>query len=309
VCSQLFDHTSTIRFLEARFGVHEPNISPWHRAVSGDLTSCFDFDKPNTASLPELPDMSYATGETLVITGLPAVTRPNTPRMPEQDPGTRYSRALPYRLALQTRTDLAAHALELTFENTGSVGAVFHLYDYLHLERIPHRYTVEAGKTLLERWPTTAEAGRYDLQVIGPNGFMRRISGEVPAGYADYALPEVRWLEVPASSRVELVAWNVGGTACELKASPNSYRSDKPFTLKLEAAGAAHVVRWSVLASGLWYDFTVSCPALPGWSRGFAGRLETGTHGVSDPALGAPTALMPAGPAGPSPRFRAARST
>ena len=37
--SQVFDHTSVIRFLERRFGVFEPNISPWRRAVCGDLTS------------------------------------------------------------------------------------------------------------------------------------------------------------------------------------------------------------------------------------------------------------------------------
>ena len=39
VNSQLHDHTSVIRFLEVRFGVMEPHISPWRRAVTGDLTS------------------------------------------------------------------------------------------------------------------------------------------------------------------------------------------------------------------------------------------------------------------------------
>ncbi|MFZ4686922.1 MAG: phosphocholine-specific phospholipase C, partial [Hyphomonadaceae bacterium] len=43
VNSEVFDHTSVIRFLEKRFGVMEPNISAWRRAVCGDLTSCFDF--------------------------------------------------------------------------------------------------------------------------------------------------------------------------------------------------------------------------------------------------------------------------
>ncbi|NDZ69628.1 phospholipase C, phosphocholine-specific, partial [Streptomyces sp. SID10362] len=31
VCSQTFDHTSVLRFMEQRFGVREPNISPWRR--------------------------------------------------------------------------------------------------------------------------------------------------------------------------------------------------------------------------------------------------------------------------------------
>src|SRR6266702_3465492 len=48
VNSQVFDHTSVIRFLETRFGVMEPNISAWRRAVTGDLTSAFDFNTRNS---------------------------------------------------------------------------------------------------------------------------------------------------------------------------------------------------------------------------------------------------------------------
>ncbi len=50
VNSQVFDHTSVLRFLERVTGVREPNISDWRRAVCGDLTSCFDFTNPTTAS-------------------------------------------------------------------------------------------------------------------------------------------------------------------------------------------------------------------------------------------------------------------
>ncbi len=57
VCSQVFDHTSVIRFIAARFGIDEPNITPWRRAVCGDLTSAFDFRTPD-ATLPPLPDTS-----------------------------------------------------------------------------------------------------------------------------------------------------------------------------------------------------------------------------------------------------------
>ena len=39
VCSDTFDHTSQMRFLETRFGVKAPNISAWRRSVTGDLTS------------------------------------------------------------------------------------------------------------------------------------------------------------------------------------------------------------------------------------------------------------------------------
>ena len=58
VNSQVFDHTSVIRFLEARFGQDHPelieqNITPWRRAVVGDLTSAFNFARP--AALNFLP--------------------------------------------------------------------------------------------------------------------------------------------------------------------------------------------------------------------------------------------------------------
>jgi phospholipase C len=43
VCSDTFDHTSTLRFIETRFGVPVPNLSRWRRANTGDLTSAINF--------------------------------------------------------------------------------------------------------------------------------------------------------------------------------------------------------------------------------------------------------------------------
>jgi phospholipase C len=54
VCSDTFDHTSTLRFLEARFGAEVPNLSAWRRSVTGDLTSAFNFAAPDR-SVPSLP--------------------------------------------------------------------------------------------------------------------------------------------------------------------------------------------------------------------------------------------------------------
>jgi phospholipase C len=54
VSSDTFDHTSMMRFLESRFGAEVPNLSPWRRGVTGDLTSAFNFAAPN-ASKPSLP--------------------------------------------------------------------------------------------------------------------------------------------------------------------------------------------------------------------------------------------------------------
>jgi phospholipase C len=57
VCSDTFDHTSLLRFLETRFGVEVPNLSAWRRSVTGDLTTAFNFARPD-ASVPPLPQPS-----------------------------------------------------------------------------------------------------------------------------------------------------------------------------------------------------------------------------------------------------------
>jgi phospholipase C len=55
VCSQPFDHTSVLRFLEGFTGVREANITEWRRATFGDLTSAFRFDRAESRP-PALPD-------------------------------------------------------------------------------------------------------------------------------------------------------------------------------------------------------------------------------------------------------------
>jgi hypothetical protein len=42
---------------------------------------------------------------------------------------------------------------------------------------------------------------------------------------------------------------------------------------------------WSIQAQANWYDFSVSANGLPSWLRRFAGRLENGRAGLSDPGL------------------------
>jgi phospholipase C len=66
VCSDVFDHTSTLLFLEQRFGVEVPNISDWRRTTCGDLTTALDFSNFD-ASVPTLP--ATAERAAAVLTG------------------------------------------------------------------------------------------------------------------------------------------------------------------------------------------------------------------------------------------------
>ena len=89
VCSEAFDHTSTLRFLERRFGVFEPNISDWRRTKLGDMTSALRLDATNP-TFPKLPDPApiLALQEHEAAT-LPAPTVPTMQTVPHQEPGHR----------------------------------------------------------------------------------------------------------------------------------------------------------------------------------------------------------------------------
>ncbi|QGW81044.1 phosphocholine-specific phospholipase C [Variovorax paradoxus] len=289
VNSQAFDHTSVIRFIEARFGVKEPNIGAFRRTVCGDLTSAFNFANPNDEPLPTLAGRStrdQADQLRLSQEALGQVPLPIDPQLPRQPTGTRPSRAVPYELHVSARADAVAGTVQLLFSNTGKAGAVFHVYDKLNLGRLPRRYTVEAGKTLDDTWNAAVDnSGFYDLWVLGPNGFHRHFKGNLDALRTSGANPEVRVCYDIANGNVYLDMRNGGTKSCKFTVSAKAYRNDGPWIATVDG-GAAAEQHWELATSGQWYDFAVTCDADPGYLRRFAGRVETGKHTVSDPAMG-----------------------
>ncbi|WP_179401258.1 phosphocholine-specific phospholipase C [Burkholderia guangdongensis] len=289
VNSEVFDHTSVLRFLEQRFGVHEPNISPWRRAVCGDLTSAFNFKNPNTNPTTSFsaPTKAAADAQHTQQAAAGAVPVPSVAaqQMPAQPQGTRASRALPYELHTSANADVGGGLLWLTFSNTGTVGAVFHVYDKLHLDRVPRRYTVEAGKQLSDSWSAVADdAGNYNLWVLGPNGYHREFQGNVTQAASGPAA-EVRVCYDPANDAVYLTIMNVGNAASQVTVTSNAYRTDGPWTYAVPA-GMQVEPYWVLTASSGWYDFTLT--AENGLARRFAGHVETGRDSISDPAMGTP---------------------
>jgi len=285
VDSQVFDHSSMAMFLEKRFDVVVDAVSPWHRAVCGDLSSCFDFVRPNDPVVPKLPDTSgypAVNAAQKLLANTAAVTKaPATPQPLYQETGTRPSRALPYELHTSARVEPRG-LLQLAFANSGAQGAVFHVYDKLHLDRIPRRYTVEAGKSLTDFWNTGAsDSGRYDLWVYSTNGFVRTFAGDTLAHATAAFKPEVQVCYEPVGGQIYVKVHNTGSAAGTVTVTPNAYRTDGPWTLDV-AAGTTGTLHWKLDDSGQWYDFTVRAA---GFERRFAGRVETGRHSVSDPAM------------------------
>jgi phospholipase C len=89
VCGDTFDHTSILRFLEARFGVEIPHLTDWRRQTCGDLTTAFGFGQPPDTSVPTMPD---TLGELRLVEArlrsLPAPKAPWTPSMPTPEVAT-----------------------------------------------------------------------------------------------------------------------------------------------------------------------------------------------------------------------------
>ncbi|HRO46897.1 phosphocholine-specific phospholipase C [Agriterribacter sp.] len=278
VDSQVADHTSVGQFIEKRFGVTIPAISPWHRAVCSDLLSAFDFETPNDPVFPPMPETANHAALDEASKLLPKAVAPETPSPLYQEKGTRYSRALPYRLYTHLQLLQQEQKIRLLFENDGKAGAVYHVYDLKHLDRIPRRYTVEAGKSLTDEWNVAEDNAAYDLEVYGTNGYFHKFSGNITA-----AEPEIKLKYNHRKGGIAVSLHNPHSVAIPVSMVSNAYGYNVPAAFEL-APGKTRRIQWLLANSGNWYDFSIQSGN--GFLHRFAGRVETEKHSISDPAMG-----------------------
>jgi phospholipase C len=268
VCSETFDHTSLIRFIEARFGVAEPNITPWRRAVCGDLTSAFDFTAASDTvpPLPSVADLKPTQGTT------PPDYHPVPPAagaVPTQEAGTRPSRRLGYRFDVAVEVQTALVEVQIT--NPGPLGIGIQARS-LTIPGGPFTYTVGAGDTLNANLP---HPGAYDLSLHGPHGFFRHLAGS-PAtrlGVATQAAPGSPLLTVTLSV--------AAGSPAQTVTVADAYGASRQLTVEGSASFTVDTT-----ANGGWYDLAFASPEDPSFAWTVAGRLESSVALTSDPQLG-----------------------
>lgn len=259
VCSQVFDHTSVNQFLEKRFGITQPEIDPWRRTVSGDLTSAFDFanprSRPNVARPRPTPPLEPRW----------TPTPPALQRMPLQESGTRPARALPYQPDAYVTVDPGARSLTMRMVNAGAESAHLALYPYAGEFDLPRHYDV-----LGEAADTVALPGaRYDLALLGPNGFRREFAGSTDGAAAALEL----------STRVDAAAGTLDLTVKNL--------GTRELTVVLDgqrrqlAAGGRQ--SWTVRSVDGWYQAAVTVEEDPDFRRRLVGHVENGRGSVSQP--------------------------
>jgi len=300
VVSEIYDHTSTIQFLEKKFNLEpNPNISPWRRAMTGDMMAAFDFANPDY-SWPDLPDTSeYVKEGDVECETLPDVVVPTEQSMPQQEPGTKIYRAIPYETTVHG--DVKDGNFELTIDNTGAGGLPFVLFDLTDMDGFtPRNYAVEGGKSLSDTIPLP-EGERYAFLLHSVNGFVREFTGVTKGGSADglglsfelNADTNKVVVKADASKLANDVVIDIIDNAYGLGAAQISLKKGEADQLEID-----------VSASSNWYDFTVgvgddvtdrgdgtglrpSMGASADVARRFMGRLENGKDGTSDPAMAA----------------------
>ncbi|GAN90193.1 phospholipase C [Gluconobacter frateurii M-2] len=263
VNSEVFDHTSVLMFLEKRFGVRAPNITPWRRAICGDLTSAFDFSAQDTRWQADLPNTDDYMPQTRKSCMLPPPLVPQYQTLPRQEEGQRITCALPYRLAADLM--VSSEKAEIILRNTGAKGTVFRFSG----QGPSRHYTVGGGATL-----SIPLHPHDDFTLSGPNGFYR--SGKSISGL------QVRVCEEPEG--VTLFLTNILSEETEL-AVEDAYGATADWTALLMPG--QELSRFYPLAgSDFWYDLTVA--SRKGGTAGHiqvAGHVETGRPSRTDPLM------------------------
>jgi phospholipase C len=313
VNSQLFDHTSTLMFLEAfiqrKFGkrVHEENISDWRRAIAGDLTSVFRSYDPKHDELDTLNRDKFVVGieqarfkaipsnyAKLDTASVEAINRnPRTSSVPRQEKGIRPSCALPYELYAEgaLSADGSSFELRLTAGNKvhgrKAAGAPFNVY----LRNLQHEdggfqaatYAVKAGSTLTQHYPLSLfREAAYSIEVHAPNGFYRFFRGVANSNPTQAELEyELNASRLTGNLIVHLR--NRISQPIEVTLVDNAYKS-APQRKSLEPGGITPVLL-NLQQSYGWYDFSVSTKGTTAQAR-FAGRIETGHPSFTDPLMG-----------------------
>jgi len=286
VNSQLFDHTSIIRFIEARFARNrpalvEPNITPWRRAVCGDLTSAFDFRTPNGGRVALPATASYAPPDRVRHADY-VPTVPTQQSLPKQESGLRRARALPYRPEVEAVPDHGAGVLRVSFRNRGDATIV---YQARPANGQPRCYTVEPGRSLSDSWAADTQGG-YELEIHGPNGFFRLIKGRLSGAGASALVVGLE--EDAVDCGLVLTVVNAGQTSVRptLEDGYLGGNADREAFAPALAPGASRRIFLPLAELFGWYDLSVGTREDPGFLCRVAGHVETGRDSITDPALG-----------------------
>ncbi|NML22917.1 phospholipase C, phosphocholine-specific [Pseudoflavitalea sp. G-6-1-2] len=318
VNSEVFDHTSSLQFLEhylsKRTGkeIKEPNISEWRRTVCGDLSSVFRPYKGEKIELPtflerdpfiegihkaqykKLPDNFKAldASEISAINSNPYQAN----HMAKQEPGTRSANALPYELYADgflkedKKTILIRLRAGKAIHGERSAGSPFTVYarNLLNNQVQCRSYAVKAGDMVEDEWQLSDfENAQFALEVYGPNGFFREFKGSAAEPELN-VVPHYGPLKKGGYSGNLLIGIvNPNEAILDVTITDNAYKTPaikRQFGKDRSNATASIEINNSKQSG--WYDISITIAQAPHFLYRLAGHVEDGKPGKTDPFMG-----------------------
>ncbi len=313
VCSEVFDHTSIIRFLDtwliakglqAKDAPIFPNISSWRQAIAGDLTSTLDFNRKQPVG--GLEAVTNASDKAVIFTDTqrsnalatgafsPDLSTVNADPDKDKPVAAKQDRGrcdiLPVGYDIQAFVKFSGDAtkqLQFTYRNSGRLGAAFYAIPYDN-DDAPLRYSIEAMKTggapveLSAKIPikqrSGGKSGDYAYAIHGPNGYLCEFKGNALSD-TDLALPDITDVKSVSDGATVQFTFS-GGTPNGTLKLIDAYNG----TLTTVTGGQQSV---EVATNDGWYDVAfVDAVHTSRFVRRYAGHIENGRIGKSDPAIG-----------------------
>ncbi|MFT3703490.1 MAG: phospholipase C, phosphocholine-specific [Agriterribacter sp.] len=322
VCSQLFDHTSTLQFLEVflnrKFSKHIKieNISEWRRTICGDLTAAFSpFDGTNPSAIPFLKrdafvEDIYSAKFKNEPTGYKKLTEQEIAQvvqhtqhsnvLPQQEKGTRPSLGLPYELYADSALSADKKSIELKMEardivfGNNAVGSPFTVYapgkftDEAGVEEASRKWSfaVAKGDIIIYNWPLSSfENKQYHLRLYAPNGFFREISGDVNDPLVNIECGyEMNNGKKPTGNISLTINNNDSLKSLDVEIIDNAYKN-KPLKKQIAKSSSQSIIL-NLGKSGGWYDFSIKVAGSKIFEKRFACCVETGKQSITDPFMG-----------------------
>ncbi|MBD1420180.1 phosphocholine-specific phospholipase C [Sphingobacterium chuzhouense] len=322
VCSQVFDHTSSLLFLEhfvnEKFGlaIKDENISEWRRTVCGNLTAAFDpYDSSESDRIaflkrdPFIGKIRNATNKP-VPTGYKRFSTSEIEEikraphqsalLPKQEEGICISSALPYELYVtgclsndRKQFTINMHVGKNVFGNR-SAGSPFSIYasngfrnrDGKYEKMKNWQYAVTAGNTLNDEWTIDFfENKDYHLTVYGPNGFYREFNGnqDDPEIVVECVYEKDASNPRKLTGNIQLVFQKIKNKDFNISIKDKSYGAQ---TINRKVRESDNQIVIDLHKSFGWYDFEIQIQGYKNYKQRYAGRVETGKRGYTDPVIG-----------------------
>jgi phospholipase C len=309
VNSEVFDHTSTLQFmehfLEKKFSkkISESNISPWRRLICGDLTSVFrPIQKQSDVTLAPVDRNAYvqriysAKEKTLPSNFKPLQAEEiqqgrdgviDRSLLPVQEEGTKPACPLPYDIEVNAQIDRQKGELVIQFAVGGQlpqqkpigvpfIAVTYDQYDDASGNPGVWNFAVDSREPLSYRWTLDRfQNDRYRVDIHGPNGFYRSFQGNTTLSTDFMCILRQR-------NQEQVLEIDMRKASGKYTIRDLSYG----YGIFIESVSDHRVIEVDLSKSQGWYDLEIRSADNETQIYRYAGHLETGKPSITDPLMG-----------------------